>query len=138
MPPARVVLFTLALSVAAFVAWMIALFMGLSATSTTAVVVLRTLFSLVALFLVTRVFVRRAYDAPGLTAAVIVAGVASYALSPAAWAGRALVGQIALEPGLLTTAIDLVVWVLAVWGASRTVSPKPSQETIAPYVARSA
>lgn len=135
---ARLLLYTLSLAAAGLLAWMIALFMGLSAASATAVVVLRTLLSAGALVLVTRAFVRRAYDGSRLPASVLAAAVLSYAVSPAAWAGRALAGQLVLSPGVLTILVDLLLWVAVVLLASRTVAPRPADRPAAPYTSQPA
>ena len=120
------------LVVGALVGWMAATAIGLSAGSVPATVVLRTLLTALVLLLLTRIFVRRAVAGPALVPTLAVAAVASYALSPTAWAGRALVGQLVLEPGLFTVIVDLLVWVGVVLGAGATVEAVTEDERL-PY-----
>lgn len=120
------------LVVGGFVAWAAGTAVGISAGSVTATVVLRSLLTAVVLVLLARIVVRRAEDGPGLVPTVVAAAVASYALSPQAWAGRGLAGQLLLEPGLLTVMVDLVLWVVVVVGAAATVEARVVAERL-PY-----
>ena len=124
---------TLALVVGTLAALMVALLIGLSASSVNATVVLRTLFSVAVIVLVTRIVVRKAYDGPRLPLTIAAAGVLSYALAPAAWAGRALAGQLFADPGPVTYGIDLVLWVAVVILAGRSVTPQPALSAQLPY-----
>lgn len=121
---------TSTLVIGALVAWIAALLVGLSASSADAVVVLRTLFVAIVLFLLTRVVIRRTHESPELTASVGAAAFLSCAVFPATWSARALGGQLVAEPGPVTLLIDLVVWVAVVFLAGRSVSPKPAETAL--------
>lgn len=124
---------TPALVVGALVAWLVAVLIGQSAASVTATIVLRTLLIAVVLLLVVRYVVRRAYAGPAVSRRIAVAAVASYALSPSTWAGRSLAGQLVVDPGPASAAIDLVLWVLVVVVAGRSVEPRPEPSPYQPY-----
>jgi hypothetical protein len=124
---------TISLAIGALVGWMGGLVLGLTASSVTVTVVLRTLLSLGILAILTRVLVRRSTASPVLPRTVAVAAVLSYAVSPTAWEGRALVGQAFTDPGVATVVIDLVVWVAIVVLSGRSVQPRPAEEAYRPY-----
>ncbi|NPC95266.1 hypothetical protein [Nocardioides sp. zg-DK7169] len=117
----------------ALVAWLAALLLTLSAGSPTATVLLRTLLTAVILVLLTRLVMRGAYDGPGLVGRAALAGLLAYLVSPAAWAGRALLGQLLVDPGPASYAIDLVVWVALVAIAARTAAVRAPAVAPAPY-----
>lgn len=127
---------TVVLAVGALVAWMAALFLTLSTGSVTATVVMRTLLGVVILALLTRIVMRRAYDGPGLLGRAALAGLLAYAVSPTAWAGRALGAQLVLDPGPATYAIDLVLWVGVVVVAARSAETRVGSPEPAPYQLR--
>jgi hypothetical protein len=131
-----IVRLALVLAVGALVAWLAALFLTVSAGSVTAVVVLRTMLVGVILVLLTRLVMRGAYDVPGVQARVALAAVLGFAVFPATWAGRSLLGQLMVDPGPLSVLIDLVVWVAVVVGASRTVELQADRSAPAPYQVR--
>lgn len=124
---------TLALVLGTLAALMVALLIGLSASSVNATVVLRTLFSVAVIVLIMRILVRKAYDGPRLPLTIAASGVLSYALAPAAWSGRALAGQLFADPGPVTYGIDLVLWVAVVVLAGRSVTPRPAPTAQLPY-----
>lgn len=124
---------TISLAIGALVGWMGGLVLGLTATSVTVTVVLRTLLSLGILAILTRVLVRRATASEALPRTVLVAAVLSYAVSPTAWEGRALMGQAFTDPGVVTVLIDLVVWVGIVVLSGRSVQPRPAEGAYRPY-----
>ncbi len=126
---------TISLAIGALVGWMGGLVLGLTASSVTVTIVLRTLLSLGILAILTRVLVRRATASEALARTVAVAAVLSYAVSPTAWEGRALVGQAVTDPGVATVVIDLVLWAGAVALAGRSVEPRPADEAYRPYEA---
>lgn len=121
------------LALGALGAWLAALLLTLSAGSPTATVVLVTLLSAVVLVLLTRLVMRGAYDAPGLLGRAGLAGLLAYLISPAAWSGRALVGQLLVDAGPASYAIDLVLWVAMVVAAARTADLRTSNAAPAPY-----
>lgn len=121
------------LTLGALGAWLAALLLTLSAGSPTATVVLVTLLSAVVLVLLTRLVMRGAYDAPGLLGRAALAGLLAYLISPAAWSGRALVGQLLVDAGPASYAIDLVLWVAVVAAAARTADLRASTAAAAPY-----
>ncbi|CAI9415455.1 hypothetical protein [Nocardioides sp. T2.26MG-1] len=121
------------LAAGALVAWLAALFVGLSSGSPTAAVVLRTVLTIVVLVLLTRIVMRRAYGEPGLLGRVAVTAALAYAISPAAWAGRALVAQLFLDPGIATVILDLVLWVAVVVAAGQSADTRTASPTAAPY-----
>lgn len=53
---------------------------------------------------------------PHLLVGGVVGLLVGYALNPFGWEGRAFAAQFAMEPGAVTTALDLVLW-LVVGGA---------------------
>ncbi|UDY23772.1 hypothetical protein [Nocardioides sp. Kera G14] len=124
----------LSLLILVFVAWFVATLIGIGLGSVPVTAVLRTLASLLVIALVVRRHVSRPREAPEPAWAVPVAALVAYALTPAAWVGRALIGQVALDPGPLTVVIDLVVWVgMAVLVARST--PTTTAEPRRPYQA---
>ena len=118
---------TAVLVLGGFVAWLAALLIALPSGSVSATVVVRTLLTLATVVLLTRLVVRRAYAAPDLRRSVWVVAALSAALFPPMWLGRALGGQLLLDPGPVTVLIDLVVWagVVALAGASVTPEDDP-------------
>lgn len=124
---------TVVLAVGALVAWLAALFVGLSSGSPTAAIVLRTLLTAVVLVLLTRIVMRRAYGEPGLLGRVAVAGLVAYAISPAAWAGRALIAQLFWDPGVATVVLDLVLWMAVVVAAGHSADTRAESPAAAPY-----
>ncbi|WP_435743822.1 hypothetical protein [Nocardioides sp. SYSU DS0663] len=123
----------LTLALGALVAWLAALVLTLPAGSATATVVLRTLLTAVVLVLLTRLVMRRAYDGPGVVVRAAAAGALAYLVSPAAWSGRALLGQLVLDPGPATFVIDLVLWVGVVTVSARTADLRESVRAAVPY-----
>jgi hypothetical protein len=117
-----------------FAAWLAAVVLLLPAGNATAIVIVRTLLCIGFLVFLTRVMVRRAYAGGGLAPAVLTAAMLSYALFPPAWAGRALFGQEIADPGVVTAAIDLVVWLAVVALAGRSVEPREAPAGYQPYV----
>lgn len=115
---------TIVLVVGGSCAWLAALLVTLPSGSVATTVVMRTLLTLATLVLLTRILVRRAYDGPGLARAVIAAAVASGVLFPATWVGRALGAQLLLDPSPLTALVDLLLWVVVVVAAGRSVRPR--------------
>lgn len=124
---------TISLAVGALIGWMGGLLLGLTANSVTVSVVLRTLLEVGILVILTRVLVRRSHAGPSLHRTVAVSAVLSYAVSPTAWEGRALVGQLFSDPGVVTVVVDLVVWVATVVLAGRSVSPRRGEDAYRPY-----
>lgn len=133
MDLARIARLAVALALGALVAGIAAVLLTLSAGSPTATVVLRTLLTAVILVLLTRLVMRGAYDAPGVLGRAALAALLAYLVSPAAWAGRALLGQLLVDPGPASYAIDLVVWVALVAIAARTADVRTSAAAPAPY-----
>lgn len=129
----RAIGLVVALVVGDFAAWLVAVLIGLSSTSVTATVVLRTLLGLAMLVMLTRIVMRGAYDDGTVTRTLVVAGLLSYLLSPIAWIGRALVAQLVLDPGPATFAADLPIWVAAVVLAGRSVSLQEAPAERRPY-----
>jgi len=117
----------------ALTAWLVALFIGLASQSVTAVIVLRTVLGVAILAMLTRIVMRRAYDDASLLPRLAVAAVLSYALFPPTWNGRALLGQLLLDPGWATALLDLVVWVGVVVLAGLTVPKAVSPAERRPY-----
>jgi hypothetical protein len=115
---------TIVLALGGAVAWMAALLVALPSGSVATTVIIRTVLTLSTLVLLTRILVRRAYDGPGLAPAVVAAAVASGAVFPATWVGRALGAQLLLDPGPVTALLDLVLWVVVVVAAGRSVRPR--------------
>jgi hypothetical protein len=128
-----VVRLTAALVAGGAAAWLAGVMIALPSGSVATAVVLRTLLTLATVGLLTRLVVRRAYDGPDLARTLWVAAVVSGALFPPTWLGRALAGQLVLDPGPLTVVIDLVLWVGLVVLAGRSVSP---QEDLGGYHGR--
>jgi hypothetical protein len=124
---------TISLAVGALVGWMGGLVLGLTASSVVVTVVLRTLLSLGILAILTRVLVRHARASEALSRTVVVAAVLSYAVSPSAWEGRALLGQAFTDPGVVTVVLDLAVWVGIVVLSGRSVEPRPAEDAYRPY-----
>lgn len=117
----------------ALLAWLAAVLVLLAAGNVTAIVIFRTVLCIGALVFLTRVMVRRAYAGDGLAPAVLTAAALSYALFPAAWTGRALFAQLIVDPGVVTTVVDLMVWVVVVVLAGRSVRPRPAPAGYQPY-----
>ncbi|MEO9321865.1 hypothetical protein ABFT23_00135 [Nocardioides sp. C4-1] len=132
-----VVRLVLTLTLGAVVAWMAAVLVTLPAASPSATVVLRTLLCLLVLTLLTRIVMRGAYDddaaGRGVLPHLALAGVLAYAAFPATWVGRALVGQLVVDPGPATVAIDLVLWVGVVLVAGLTTDLRERRPERAPY-----
>ncbi|HYF73510.1 MAG TPA: hypothetical protein VD864_11860 [Nocardioides sp.] len=124
---------TVVLAVGALVAWLAAIFVGISSGSPTAAIVLRTLLIAVVLVLLTRIVMRRAYGGPGLLGRVAVAALVAYAISPPAWAGRALIAQLFWDPGVATVVLDLVLWVAVVVAAGRSADTRAETPAATPY-----
>lgn len=111
----------------AFVALAIGLAASLEART---VVLLRGVLVLLAVLLICRAVVGRAIrrGVPDPVPVVLVAALLGYLLSPGTWAGRAALGQLVTDPGLVTALVDLVLWgavalVAVAWGASRQQAP---------------
>lgn len=122
----------LSLVVAGVVAEVAAALVAVSAGSEAAGIVLRTVLTGLMAFLLTRILVRRAYAGSELMRTVAAAAVLSYLLSPGAWVGRAMAGQLVIEPGVGTFVIDGVLWVGVVLLSAVTVHPQPVEERL-PY-----
>lgn len=117
----------LSMVVGTSIAWLTAASIGLSADSVLAVVILRTLFCVVILILLTRFWVRRAPAFTPLFGSVLVGASISYAIIPTTWVGRTLIGQAVIDPGPATVVIDLVLWAGVAVLASRGVPTRPAQ-----------
>jgi hypothetical protein len=133
MDLARIARLAVALALGALVAGLAAVLITLSAGSATATVVLRSVLTALVLVLLTRLVMRGAYDGPGLLGRAALAGLLGYLLSPAAWAGRALLGQLVVDPGPASYVIDLVLWIAVVVTAARTADVRTSAAAPAPY-----
>lgn len=131
-----VVRLVLALAVGATAAWVAAVLVTLPSASPSATIVLRTLLCLLALTLLARIVMRGAYDDPDdrtVLPRLALAAVVAYAVFPATWVGRALVGQLVVDPGPATVAIDLVLWTGVVVAAGLTVELRERRPERAPY-----
>lgn len=122
-----------ALALGALVAWLAALTLTLPSGSVAAAVVLRTVLVGLILVLLTRILMRRAYAGDGLVGRAVLAGLLGYALFPGTWAGRALAGQLLLDPGPVTAALDLVLWLALVGAAASTAQTRGQAVEPAPY-----
>lgn len=120
------------LVVACLVGWFAGTLLGLPSNQVGVTVALRSLLTLGIGVLGTRRVLRRTEREPGdrgaVLTAVVVGAVAGYLLFPPTWAGRALAGQLVLEPGVLTAVVDAVLWTASVvaaayWGGARDDSP---------------
>lgn len=128
-----VVRLAVGLAVGALVGWFGGFLLGVTASSVTAAIVLRTLLSVGILVILTRMLVRRTTESPALGRSIVAGAVLSYAISPAAWSGRALAAQLVADPGVVTVLLDAVIWVAVVVLAARTVEPQPEQPEYRPY-----
>lgn len=128
-----VVRLAVGLAVGALVGWFGGFLLGVTASSVTAAIVLRTLLSVGILVILTRMLVRRTTNSPALGRSIVAGAVLSYAISPAAWSGRALAAQLVADPGVVTVLLDAVIWVAVVVLAARTVEPQPVQPEYRPY-----
>lgn len=128
-----VVRLAVGLAVGALVGWFGGFLLGVTASSVTAAIVLRTLLSVGILVILTRMLVRRTTNSPALGRSIVAGAVLSYAISPAAWSGRALAAQLVADPGVVTVLLDAVIWVAVVVLAARTVEPQPVQPKYRPY-----
>lgn len=128
-----VVRLAVGLAVGALVGWFGGFLLGVTASSVTAAIVLRTLLSVGILVILTRMLVRRTTESPALGRSIVAGAVLSYAISPAAWSGRALAAQLVADPGVVTVLVDAVIWVAVVVLAARTVEPQPEQPEYRPY-----
>lgn len=128
-----VVRLAVGLAVGALVGWFGGFLLGVTASSVTAAIVLRTLLSVGILVILTRMLVRRTTNSPALGRSIVAGAVLSYAISPAAWSGRALAAQLVADPGVVTVLVDAVIWVAVVVLAARTVEPQPEQPEYRPY-----
>jgi hypothetical protein len=128
-----VVRLAVGLAVGALVGWFGGFLLGVTASSVTAAIVLRTLLSVGILVILTRMLVRRTTNSPALGRSIVAGAVLSYAISPAAWSGRALAAQLVADPGVVTVLLDAVIWVAVVVLAARTVEPQPEQPEYRPY-----
>lgn len=128
-----VVRLAVGLAVGALVGWFGGFLLGVTASSVTAAIVLRTLLSVGILVILTRMLVRRTTNSPALGRSIVAGAVLSYAISPAAWSGRALAAQLVADPGVVTVLLDAVIWVAVVVLAARTVEPQPVQPEYRSY-----
>lgn len=126
---------TVGLVVSALVAWVAGVLLGLATYDFGAVIVLRTLPTLLVVLVVTRALVRRAYESPRLLRTIAVAAVVSYVLWLPSWGARGLFGQTVIDHLGVAYVIDLMVWVGAVLVAARSVEARPSQRSAQPYQA---
>ncbi|WP_166139800.1 hypothetical protein [Nocardioides ochotonae] len=133
MDLARTARLAVALALGALVAGLAAVLLTLAAGSATATVVLRSVLTVLVLVMLTRLVMRGAYDGPGLLGTAALGGLLAYLLSPAAWAGRALLGQLVVDPGPASYVIDLVLWIAVVVTAARTADVRTSAAAPAPY-----
>lgn len=124
---------TVGLCLGGFVGWFGGLLLGLTASSVPTTVVLRTALSLAIIAIVARILIRRTYASPRLLPTVATAAVASYAISPTAWAGRSLISQLVVDPGVVTILVDGLLWVGVVLLAARSVEPRPAPAEYRPY-----
>lgn len=121
------------LAAAALVGWLAGTTLGLTAGSTTSGIVLRTLLVVGILALLARALLRRAHASPRLPRTLAGGALLSYAVFPPTWNGRALLAQLAVEPGIATALADGALWVAVVVLASRSVTPKPAARESVPY-----
>lgn len=124
---------TLGLAVPCFAVWLVAVLVTIPSGSVVAVVVLRSVGCLLTLALVTRFILRRDPAPADRGWLVPLGGVLAYAISPQAWAGRALFGQALVRPGVLSLVLDLVVWELAIVLVARSIAPAEPEVERAPY-----
>lgn len=126
---------SLGLVISALVTWLAGVLLGLAMYSVEAVVVLRTIATLLVVLVVTRMVVRRAYEGPRLLRTVAVTAVLSYVLWLPSWGGHGLFGQLVVDHRGVAYAIDLIVWVGAVLVAARSVDARPNARNVQPYQA---
>lgn len=94
---------------------------GVPNAAVTVAVVLRAGFVLLLLTLVVPGLVnglRPAVEPRRLQPSVLLGATAGYLVDPLSWAGRAFVAQLAFEPGVVTFAVDAVLWVAITWAAA--------------------
>jgi hypothetical protein len=104
-----------ATALGALVGALVATPVALASHDVTRGVVVRAVLVLVVLAVVPWVVARRAAHHAARSPLLVSAALgllAGYALTPTAWTGRAFVTQAFVEPGPLTSVLDLVGWLL--------------------------
>lgn len=104
---------------------------GVPNAQVTVAVVLRSVFVLLLLGLAVPGLVnglRPPTAVDRLQPSVLVGAVAGYLLDPLSWGGRAFVAQLLFDPGLVSFAVDGVLWVAITWAAC-TLRVRSSQDS---------
>lgn len=112
-PALRWIAITVVLAVTAGVLGLVGVTLGAVRYEATLAVLFRTMLAVVALLTVSAYAVRHWPDHSRWFYLSSAAG--AYLLLPLAWTGQALLAQLFLAPGVLTFAVDLLVWLLLVW-----------------------
>jgi hypothetical protein len=112
-------------AIGGFVAGMLAVVLTLSADNVKLAVVVRGLFVVTAVLLITWAVSRRAgrRGIVGLTPIVLTGALVGYLADPFSWSGRTALAQLGLDPGLAAAVGDLALWMLVaalgIWWGGR-------------------